>query len=491
MGCGLGVAQGGGLAVGAGVMLTFGSLFAGIGGFDLGLEWAGMRCLWQVEIDDYCNGVLAKHWPDVRRYHDVRECGADNLAAVDLVCGGFPCQPHSVAGKRRGAADDRDLWPEMRRIVDELKPTYVMAENVPGIRTTILPAVLADLEGLGYEVACLVVPACGLGAPHRRERVFIVAHTNERTDVGGIAQSGKWAMAQGNGRADVANAIGGGCAEGGERGCLEGVRGRWQDDAMQAPQSGADVADAEGQSERAGLCASGPRWQRGRRSGNGSGAHVADAAGTGLEGQVATWRDSGQQGLSAERSWWAVEPDVRGMADGLPQGLDGGIDGSNRVDTVGGAAEVSEDIVRGVWECIAARPTSQGYGQNEQLTRELGDALSSLPHEVALVGGKGGMEKASRILYRMRQACEAIGLVRDASDSLAKAWKSLSGEEAEAVWLASMGRVDWCMGEWLGVPRVSQGVAARVERLRALGNAVVPQVVEWIGRQIVEADSRI
>ena len=117
---------------------TFGSLFAGIGGLDLGLERAGMVCSWQVEIDEYCRRVLAKHWPDVERFEDVRECGAHNLEPIDLICGGFPCQPHSVAGKRKGAADDRDLWPEYFRIVAELRPRYVLAENVPGIVTTYL-----------------------------------------------------------------------------------------------------------------------------------------------------------------------------------------------------------------------------------------------------------------------------------------------------------------------------------------------------------------
>ncbi len=157
--------------------LTFGSLFAGIGGFDLGLERAGMVCRWQVEIDPFCQQVLAKHWPDVRRYGDVRDCGAHNLEPVDLICGGFPCQPHSVAGKRRGAEDDRDLWPEYRRIVTELQPRWVVGENVPGIRGTILDEVLSDLEYLDYETGTLVVPACAMDAPHRRERLFVVAHT--------------------------------------------------------------------------------------------------------------------------------------------------------------------------------------------------------------------------------------------------------------------------------------------------------------------------
>ena len=159
-------------------MITVGSLFTGIGGLDLGLERAGMVVRWMVEIDPFCQKVLAKHWPNVARYNDVKDCGKHNLETVDLICGGFPCQPHSTAGKRRGAADDRNLWPEYLRIVTELQPTWVLGENVPGIITTMLDTVLSDLENAGYEALSLVIPACALDAKHRRDRVFIVAHSN-------------------------------------------------------------------------------------------------------------------------------------------------------------------------------------------------------------------------------------------------------------------------------------------------------------------------
>lgn len=159
-------------------MLTFGSLFSGIGGFDLGFERAGMRCAWQVEKDPYCLRVLAKHWPDVPRYEDIYDVGKHNLEPVDIIAGGFPCQPHSLAGKRKGADDDRNLWPEYRRIVGEMQPAGVIGENVPGIRTTILDDILSDLEGLDYQVGTFVIPACAVGAPHIRERVFILAYAN-------------------------------------------------------------------------------------------------------------------------------------------------------------------------------------------------------------------------------------------------------------------------------------------------------------------------
>jgi len=164
--------------VGGGAAVKFISVFAGIGGFDLGLERAGMTCVAQVEIDEFCQRVLTKHWPEVPKYGDIREVGKHNLPSADLICGGFPCQPHSFAGKRRGAEDDRHLWPEYLRIIDELRPDWAVPENVPGIRTTILDDVLFDLESIGYTTVTLDIPACAMDAPHVRHRIFVVAYAS-------------------------------------------------------------------------------------------------------------------------------------------------------------------------------------------------------------------------------------------------------------------------------------------------------------------------
>jgi DNA (cytosine-5)-methyltransferase 1 len=158
---------------------NFGSLFSGIGGIDLGLERAGMTCKWQVEIDDFCTKILEKHWPEVRKYKDVREVGKHNLEPVDLITGGFPCQPHSVAGKRRGKDDDRNLWPEYLRIIREIRPRWVVGENVPGIITTILDDVLSDLESEGYTTTVFNIPACAFGANHIRYRIFVISYAND------------------------------------------------------------------------------------------------------------------------------------------------------------------------------------------------------------------------------------------------------------------------------------------------------------------------
>jgi len=139
-----------------------------------------MACKWQVEIDDYANRVLAKHWPSVHRERDIRAVGRHNLERVDVICGGFPCQPHSFAGPLLGAADERNLWPEYLRIIREIKPRWVVGENVPGIRATdagrFFGGILRDLAGLGYDAEWSTVSAEQFGSPHLRERVFIIAY---------------------------------------------------------------------------------------------------------------------------------------------------------------------------------------------------------------------------------------------------------------------------------------------------------------------------
>ncbi len=161
--------------------IYFGSLFAGIGGIDLGLERAGMVCRWQVESDPFCNRVLDRHWPDVRRYGDVKETDPgkveEECGRVRLVAGGFPCQDLSFAGKRRGIHAERSgLWFEFERFVRDLRPEVVLVENVPGLLSGGLDVVLGCLAALGYDAEWDCVPAAVFGAPHLRHRVFVVAY---------------------------------------------------------------------------------------------------------------------------------------------------------------------------------------------------------------------------------------------------------------------------------------------------------------------------
>jgi DNA (cytosine-5)-methyltransferase 1 len=162
--------------------LTVLSLFSGIGGLELGLERAGMRVVGQVEISPYCRGVLSRHWPEVPRHDDVRSApvwwASQPRPAVGVVAGGFPCQPFSSAGRRRGVADERWGWPWMFDVVRLVRPRYVVVENVARLLadTEAFGWVLADLAALGFDARWGVLPACAVGAPHTRERLFLLAH---------------------------------------------------------------------------------------------------------------------------------------------------------------------------------------------------------------------------------------------------------------------------------------------------------------------------
>jgi len=162
------------------MMLTFGSLFSGIGGFDLGFERAGMKCAWQCEIDQPYQNVLQNHWPEVKRYDDVREISSGNTQPVDLICGGFPCQDVSIAGRRAGLDGKRSgLWFEFARIIDELDPRWVVIENVPGLLSSNngrdFETIIRFLAERGYGVVWRVLDAQYFGVAQRRRRVFVVA----------------------------------------------------------------------------------------------------------------------------------------------------------------------------------------------------------------------------------------------------------------------------------------------------------------------------
>ena len=182
--------------------LTHLSLFSGIGGLDLAAEWAGIETIGQCEWAEYPTKVLEKRWPDVPRWKDIRTLTGESFyertgrRTVDIISGGFPCQPFSVAGKQRGKEDDRYLWPEMVRVIKELRPTWVIGENVAGIVRMALADILSELEACGYRTRTFLVPACAVGARHRRYRVAIVGYSEHNglssaAVAGGVETTGR------------------------------------------------------------------------------------------------------------------------------------------------------------------------------------------------------------------------------------------------------------------------------------------------------------
>ena len=167
------------------LMETFkhGSLFSGIGGFDLAAEWMGWENLFHCEWNEFGQKVLKYYWPQAESFTDITKSDFTHYAnKIDILTGGFPCQPYSTAGKRKGKDDERHLWPEMLRAIREISPRYVVGENVRGLTNwnggLVFDEVCAELEAIGYQVAPVIIPACGVNAPHRRERIWFVAYAN-------------------------------------------------------------------------------------------------------------------------------------------------------------------------------------------------------------------------------------------------------------------------------------------------------------------------
>ena len=168
--------------------MTHGSLFSGIGGFDLAAEWTGWNNVFNCEWEEFPRKVLKHHFPNAKQYEDIKDFNATEYRGrIDVLSGGFPCQPFSVAGQRKGTEDERHLWPEMLRIIGECQPRWVVGENVRGLVSwsdgLVFEACYSDLENLGYSVQSFIIPACSTNAPHRRDRVWIVAYSdNARTN---------------------------------------------------------------------------------------------------------------------------------------------------------------------------------------------------------------------------------------------------------------------------------------------------------------------
>jgi DNA (cytosine-5)-methyltransferase 1 len=284
-------------------MLTVGSLFSGIGGLDLGLERAGFKVIWQSEIDPYCNKVLKKHWPEVPNHGNIKDIDWATVERPNVVCGGYPCQPFSLAGRRQGTDDPRHLWPWVRTAISELRPDYAVLENVRGHLTMGGIEVIGELAEIGYDAEWRIVSAAGLGAPHRRDRLIIVAYPNDargRTPERGINAVGSQEVQE---RENVAQFGLGGygtdladtASKGLERAVGQVIEGHRNGFTY----GGAEMADTDSE-------------QLGQRR---QSQHARQAR--------PIWKHNGTgQARYDGWQWWEVEPDVGRVADGVSHRVD-------------------------------------------------------------------------------------------------------------------------------------------------------------------------
>ncbi len=389
--------------------MTFGSLFSGIGGMDLGLERAGMTCKWQVEIDEFCRKVLAERFTGVTTFADIKAVRRGQLEPVDLIAGGYPCQPFSLAGKRAGEDDPRHLWPQFRRIICDVRPRYALLENVPGHLSLGFGKVLSDLARLRYDAEWLCLRASDFGASHLRKRVFIVAH---RT-LGGRRELRE--SSGGRGFVD-----GGGEAVDDSKGIRS--RTRWPRDGFRSPEdvacNGEHMAYSPDNHGRGGIGA-----EEARVGENGIGRRRSS-------GGYPTLADPGNRQLPQQG---------RG-----PEGRDGA--GSAGADVSGvGLANPAHNGQGG-------RVICEDCGRNEAIPIERG-------------GGDG------------------FGVFAPGPND--PRWPAIL---AECPWLAPSlespvrGVADG-VSSWL-----DRAMSNRTKRLGRLGNAVVPQVAQWLGERILEAE---
>jgi DNA (cytosine-5)-methyltransferase 1 len=353
-------------------VLTVGSLFSGIGGLDLGLERSGMEVIWQSEIDPYASKVLAKHWPKVPNYGDIKTINWGNIVRPDVICGGYPCQPFSTAGKRNGANDSRHLWPWVREAISELRPRYAILENVRGHITLGLSEVLGDLASIGYDAEWQIVSANSVGAPHLRERIIILAYPNS---------------------------------------------GRQQERQSQAKQN--------------------------------VGVSSSSQSGTNTIRELANTDNSGRlhrqpQIFTADR-WF------------------------NALSFIGSG---STDVANANHYGLSAAT----FGGSIRTPTDKQSARQDNPTDTQ---GRSG-------LSRKVADTKSVGL--QGSSDLASIENQKSGYGVTGDNCGTQPRNDWWKVE-PNVGRVAHGIPSRVDRLRGLGNAVVPQVAELIGRMVIDYDT--
>ena len=438
-------------------MIRILDICSGIGGFSLGLEsTGGFDTVAFCEFDDFCRKVLNKHWPDVPIYKDLKEIGNEPERIIqdfDLICGGIPCQPFSVAGKKKGKEDDRHLWPYMYEIIKHKKPSWVIVENVGGFVNVALDDVCLDLETQGYATQSFIIPACSVEAPHRRDRIWILGKNVGNTSSDGrtesessekergtIRQSEEGRLLESKGASDVAHAT------------SEGLEGRISGD-NKARQEWQALSRSEEQQHQVGADT--------RCSSEVSTKDVPNSSGQGLQGHRGEHglREASQEEQTGRRS---QERDVSHAKE-----LDRNVDDNGH--------------------------SGQGDGQQRQgLQGELGGASSNRAEDVANTErlGQQGQGEHERPSNTEKDSEGQASGTDDGSQGQTGQGHTEPGVGGMADGVSA--RLDGHYGfeREPNIPRVATGIPERVNRLKALGNSIVPQVIYNIGLAILEEEER-
>jgi DNA (cytosine-5)-methyltransferase 1 len=409
-------------------------LFSGIGGFALGLQKVGFETVAFCDIEKYCQHLLKQKWNGIKIYSDVREITkekfkADGIESPEIITGGFPCQPFSVAGSRKGTDDNRHLWPEMFRIIKEFKPRWIIGENVRGIVSIqdglVFETVCTDLESEGYEVQTFNIPAVGVGAPHKRERIWIVA--NSRCSIRGKQSSRN----------------------------SESIGSR----TFKKTERSTDTSKITGSSERAETMAD----TESKRTGENNERLRSRTSGiSGREGTTRIQEDVANSNTGNVEA--GCERQRRIREENTKERQSNNATGSSEV-----MANTNESISRE--RQIFGNPNDKGRGASE--TRR--ESLQPEDRQTRTDNlGSGSEVMAKTNSERQQEQCRPKSIQEE-------------GNELECSSSQSGGNF-WDIEPDVG--RVVNGLPGRVHRLKGLGNAIVPQIAEEIGRAIMKAEQQ-
>lgn len=470
-------------------MLKTLDLFSGIGGFSLGLERTGnFETVAFCEIDKYCKLLLQKHWKGVKIYDDVKKITkegfeADGIPSPDVITGGFPCQPFSVAGKQKGTSDNRHLWPEMFRIIKAFKPRYVIGENVRGIINIqdgmVFETVCTDLESEGYEVQPFIIPAAGVGAPHRRERVWIIAIREES-----MVNSDNIRFKQHNTAEEEASRRRSSATfepTGNVADTENGRRQQTQSERREGTERGSiDSRGIEREGQDIGRDENVENSRRTLQQGTKFGAANEDEIGKENANQHQRSSSSSESDVAntdSRRSSSEHSTPISGQRE--KERVRSEYESSRGGETrEGGSADVADTNIS----------TKTQRGEYTNTEKESNERRNNESGSTSNVGERRVRETGKSFSYDVADT-ENIG-----TGKLRHFNQTQRREGSHSAQLDSSSSTQRKQGWWSVEPnvgRVAHGISGRIHRLKGLGNAIVPQIAEEIGRAIVKAENDI